>query len=258
MKLIVLAATAAVLLGGCGDDNDGAGPPPSTTAEASSETTEADNAAIDYLDLLAENDLGSMTRMLELATPGSPAHLYATHQIAVVRLAGTTPSISTSGGDDAVEMCYRTLDAAGNEIEECNTFAGFETDQGTGLLESFTVDDVNIRERITAGAPQSGDGVTVQVRSSYQTARGDLAVNVDISNARPGPIAVADYEWAYVGPDNRQVAPSEEGLAGPDIEPGATAGFVALFPQTVVGGTLRFVAFADDFGTEIRFDVPTA
>ena len=259
MKLIAVAAAMVIVpLIGCGGDDDTSRPAPSTTKEPTSDTSEAEDLADEYLGLLAENDLGGMSRMLEMATPGSPAHLYATHQIAVVRMAGDAPSTSTTGEDGSVELCYPTLDGAGNQVEECNTFAGFEINQSTGLLEWFTVDGVNIRERITAGAPATGHGVTVHVRSSYQAASGDLVVNVDISNARPGPIAVADYEWAYIAPDGRQIAPSEEGYAAPDVEPGATAGFVAVFPQTVVGGALRFVAFADDFATEIRFDVPTA
>ena len=32
-------------------------------------------------------------------------------------------------------------------------------------------------------------------------------------------------------------------------------GHVVAFEQVGLGGTLRFVAFADDFVTEVRFDV---
>jgi hypothetical protein len=65
-------------------------------------------------------------------------------------------------------------------------------------------------------------------------------------------VDVADYDWSLVTSDGRQVAPSEQWLApAPSVEPGATAGHGVLFEQVGLGGTMRFVAFADDFRTEI-------
>jgi hypothetical protein len=198
-----------------------------------------------------------MGGMLDLASEGSPAWLYATHQIAALRsVGGPGASTDVSVDGDSIVLCQSVLDASGNETEDCNTFAGFALDGDR--LSDFSIDGVPMADRIRSGEPAgaAADGVTARIVTAYQTARGDLALNLDITNGRDTALAVADYEWAFITSDGRQVAPSElfAGMS-PNVEPGATAAHVVYFEQAPLGGTLRFVAFADDFASEVRFDV---
>jgi hypothetical protein len=70
--------------------------------------------------------------------------------------------------------------------------------------------------------------------------------------------ATRSFEWVLVTADGRQVESSELGPSALSqiIPPGTTATQFVRFGQVPLGGTLRFVAFADDFETEIRFNVP--
>lgn len=255
----------AAVLGACGDDGDGAAdsgsPAPLPSGQATtttpSESASATDVADDFLQLLASGDLARMGGMIDLATEGSPAWLYATHQIAALRSAGGPGgSTDVSVDGDSIVLCQPVLDASGNETEDCNTYGDFALDRDR--LSDFSIDGVPMADRIRSGDPAgtAADGVTARIITAYQTARGDLALNLDITNGRDTVVAVADYEWALITSDGRQVAPSQL-FAGqsPDVEPGATAAHVVYFEQAPLGGTLRFVAFADDFATEVRFDV---
>lgn len=265
-RRVVAIALIAAALAACGDDGDGgasdAGSPAPLPAGQATTTTPPESAsgtglAKDYLQLLASGDLARMGGMLDLAAEGSPAWLYATHQIAALRSAGG-PGASTDVGveGDSIVLCQPVLDASGTETEDCNTYANFTLDGD--WLSDFSIEGVPMADRIRSGDPAgaAADGVTARIVTAYQTARGDLALNLDVTNGRDTALTVADYEWAFITSDGRQVAPSEL-FAGqsPDVEPGATAAHVVYFEQAPLGGTLRFVAFADDFATEIRFDV---
>ncbi len=266
-RRVAAIALIAAALAACGDDGDGGGaegsgsPAPLPSGQATTttppESASGTDLAEEYLRLLASGDLARMGGMLDLATEGSPAWLYATHQIAAQRSAGG-PAASTdvSVEGDSIVLCQPILDASGNETENCNTFGDFALDGDQ--LSGFSIDGVPMADRIRSGDPAGAeaDGVTARIVTAYQTARGDLALNLDITNGRDTVLAVADYEWAFITSDGRQVGPSElfAGMS-PDVEPGATAAHVVYFEQAPLGGTLRFVAFADDFATEVRFDV---
>jgi hypothetical protein len=265
-------ASALLTLGACGNDSEenrvGATVPPGSPPEATTiparPTTTApptpDDAVTQYFDLLATADLSRMGGMLEVAAEDSPAHLYATHQIALVRassqLVRRPSATSTWAGNDSVEQCIDGYDdITGEAIEECTVFADFE--QVDEHLTSFTVDGQPISERISSGEAAEADGVSVRVVTAYQTSAGDLFLNVDITNNRDGRLIVEEYDWVLITADGRQVEsdPMASGLTS-DIEPDATAATTAVFLQTSLGGTLRFVAFSDDFETQIRFEVP--
>ena len=62
-------------------------------------------------------------------------------------------------------------------------------------------------------------------------------------------------QWVLVAGDGRQVspAPNAVNMSPGMVQPGDTAGRIAAFEQVGLGGTLRFVAFADDFVTASTF-----
>lgn len=262
LAVIAVAALAAA----CASEAEGpeAGRPESTVtppgAEEATTTSEAaegiPDAARAYFEAFATDDLSRMGAMLDASVEGSPAALYATHQIAFTRAIGPGFGTTVDASDTEIVLTATYFDLSGNEVDESTTYADFAVEGDK--LAGFTVDGVPIADRIRGGAPEgtSGDGVTVRIVTAYQTARGDLALNVDIANGRESVVEIADYEWSLVTPDGRQVGLNEElAVVPPSVEPGATAGHIVVYEQVGLGGTLRFVAFADDFATEIRFDV---
>lgn len=268
-RVVTGVLVVTLVLAACSDDSDddrvGATVPPGSAPQEAADQDETDdndepedapdNAARQYFDLLATGELSRMGGMLELAPENSPAQLYAIHQIALVRADPFRDGIAATNEwhNGSVEQCSEAIDASGDIVEECFTFADFEL--ADGLLASFTVDELPIAERISAGEAVEADGVSARVVTAYEAARGDLFLNVDVTNNREEPVSLAEYGWVYTTADGRQVEPADFGLAS-DIGPGATAATTVTYLQTPIGGTLRFVAFADDFLTEIRFELP--
>ncbi|HEY8526933.1 MAG TPA: hypothetical protein VIL48_18315 [Acidimicrobiales bacterium] len=214
---------------------------------------------VEYFEAFAADDLAYMQAVLDHAAEGSPAALYATHQIAVTRALGPDGVPTTVDvDDDTIVLRATATDPSGQEVELSATFGDFEMDGDR--LSTFTVDGVPLADRIRVGDPAgvSGNGVTVRIVTAYVTPRGDLWLNVDIANTRGDVVEVADYDWALVTPDGRQVDPSENVCCptAPSVGPGATAGHVVAFEQVGLGGTFQFVAFSEDFMTEIRLEVP--
>jgi hypothetical protein len=200
-----------------------------------------------------------MATMPDNSVEGSPAALYATHQIAIVRSLGPSDTeTAVDVGEDSIVLRTTSYDANGNEVEEATTYSDFDVERDR--LVGFAVDDVPMADSIRAGDPAgaSGDGVTARIVTAYTTSRGDLALNVDVTNTRSEVIELSDYEWSLITPDGRQVGPSENICCpvAPSIQSGATAGHVVYYEQVGLGGTLQFVAFTGDFETEIRFDLP--
>jgi hypothetical protein len=264
--LLLFALTAVA----CGDDD---GPSvtdaPAADADADGTTTstsapdaeDASQVVREYFMLLGANNLGDMPRMLDLSTPGSPAHLYARHQIAGTRALG--PSTATvEFGDDSVETCIDGYNAAGQTEQLCYTYADFTADPDTGLLETFSVNGNPVADRIRAGDEQgaSSQGVTVNVVTAYLTALGDVMLNLDVTNSLTTPLNVTDYDFQYVDTSGRQFAPSQDFFSQlpSEIQPGATAPVLAAFSQAPFGGTFTFVGFTNEFMTGVRVEVPVA
>jgi hypothetical protein len=272
--VVVLLVVAAIAAGMGDEDNtdtadrpDSTVTPPAaqpaegdtpTTAEAAEPTSDVPEAARNYFEALASEDLSRMGAMVDNSVEDSPAALYAVHQIATLRGLGTQFGTTMDVGDDTIALTTITgYDNSGTEQTETTTYGGFtvEGDKLTG----FNVNDTPVADRIRAGGdPVTVDGVSVRVVSAYHSAVGNLILNVDVTNGRQGPIELSDFEWLLVTADGRQVSPAPEAvnMSPGTVQPGATAGRIAGFEQVGLGGTLRFVAFADDFVTDVRFDVP--
>lgn len=263
--------TFAMTVAACGGDDrpaveetasaEGNGEATTTSTTAEPDKQDPSELARDYFDILGRDDLGEMAGMLDLATPGSPAHLYAQHQIAFTRALGSLPG-TTEVRSDAIEMCSELLDENGQTRQECYIYADFEANADTGLLESFSVDGNPIDGRIAAGDPEgvTEQGVTVKVVTAFQATRGNMAINADVVNNLSTPVDVAEYDFEYVDADGRQYAQAPFVFSNlpSTIQPGATASAVGLFEQAPFGGTFTFVGFTNDFATEIRISVPVS
>jgi hypothetical protein len=209
---------------------------PTAQAAGSDPPSGPADVVVEFFDLLARNDPSTMPRMLELATEGSPAHLYAQHQIAGVRRRGSFPPA----------------------VERCTVFADFQVNAETDLLEGFSVDGDQVADRISTGQPVTQAGLTAKVTTCYQTAAGDLAVHVDVTNALDASVTLADYDWLYVASDGRQHPTDQTYITAPTVASGATAAHAVLFGQVGAGGELTVVAHPEPMGDEIQFEIPTA
>lgn len=269
-RALAAACLLPLALAACGGGDGGPEVADTPTAEESGadETTttepegqDASEAAEEYFTLLGENNLATINGMLELATLGSPAYLYAQHQIAGTRGFGSQAT-TVEVGDDSIESCAEYLNSAGQDEQTCYTYTDFTANSETGLLETLSVNGLAVAERIRAGDPAgvSEQGVTVKVVTAYQTALGDVIINLDVTNSLTTPITIADYEFQYVDPTGRQFAPSQDFYSQlpTEIQPGATAPVLAAFSQAPFGGAMTFVGFTNEFATEIHVEVPVA
>lgn len=106
--------------------------------------------------------------------------------------------------------------------------------------------------------PVTHGGITATVTTAYRTTAGDLAVNVDITNALDAPVTLADYDWLYRAPDGRRHTADQTYVSAPTVAPGATAAHAVLFSQVEGGGALTVIVHPEPMGEDIRLDLPTA
>lgn len=262
MKRIGILMVAALALGACSGDD---GPQVSQTADdttaGESTTTTATTApdapaedTVAYFEAFVGNDPNMMQDMLEHSKEGSPAYLYAQFQIDVATLApGPAAAESIDVGEDTI-----TISGPGQNGQTTDTvFGDFEADR-TGKLVQFSVDNHPIEGRIAGGTQGSANGITVTVRSAYQSLQSNsLTIVVDVANTTAGPFNDSAFESPYIAPDGRQFAIDQQsGLPSLTVQPGATAMTALTYPTAPIGGRLVFKGFLDDFFTEVSVEVP--
>jgi hypothetical protein len=171
---------------------------PSTTGAETEQSDGVPDAARSYFEAFATMDLSRVGAMLDNSVEDFPAGLYAVHQIANIRAIGTPLGTSMTVGDDTIVFKSTTGYAPdGAEQTETLTYGNFAV-QGDKLT-GFNVNDTPVADSIRAGGdPVTADGVTVRIVTAYHTARGDLFLNVDMTNGRQGVLNVSSYEWAPV------------------------------------------------------------
>jgi hypothetical protein len=233
-----------------------------STMSLSTATTEKPRPAEiakEFFTLLSGNDLKMMGLMVDLAEPGSPAHAYAVHQIARRRAGGVPESSIAEVRDGDIKSCADVVGTDGTPQEFCNVFSDFTFNAKSGKLESFSGDGQPIDSRIKSGDPAGAtdQGVTVRLVTVLKGAEGWLVLNLEVENGSTTPLAVADYDSEYIGPDGQQFFPAINFVTNlpKEIQPGATAPSMVLFDTRDLGGTYTFVGFANDSLTEIRIDV---
>ncbi len=251
-----VVATAFAVLAAC---SSGEGPQVavddsiSTTTEIGSTTAaEVENsseAAREYVELLASGNAGRMERLLELSEPGSLAHSYAIHQLA----------IATADRDAGLPTLSHNIDVEGNTItliavdpgtgEENNTvYSDFKADQDSGRLTSFSVNGLDVAPRliVPSGQRASEGGVNMVVKSAYQTVDDVLFVTFDVENTTNGTVNINSYTSVYIDSKGRQVQAA--GAGGPvEVRANATAAGYVFFPQAEVGGDFILEGFTENF-----------
>lgn len=266
MKCRSAAVAVLIALGACSSDN---GPsvgveepsPSTTTTESSTTTTKVDNAseaAKEYVEVLGSYDPGTMAQLLELSEPGSLAHNYAIHRIAVVtadRDAGMMipPDDVVEEEGDAI-----TLTARNPETDEEFTYvySDFKADPDSNRLTSFSINgnDVASRLLISSGQTDSAGGVNLTLKSAYQAVYGGLTVTFDIENTTDRTVNVNTYSAVYIEPGGRQV--QAEAAGGPvELRAGANAAGYVIFPDSEIGGEFILEGSTDDFMEGFEFTV---
>jgi hypothetical protein len=256
---VLVVSAALFVAAGCGDDGVAvteATDSPEDTATNTTTTTVVEDpsaAAEDYFRAFASSRDPEIEQMERLSEPGSRAHAYAVHQIAVVRSSAQLEDpAEITVNEDTIDL--RSLDENGEPYT--TTYGDFEVDPDSGKLVNFTVNGESLESRLVVGGqPASANGITVSPVSAYETITSDrLWVVVDVSNAAGQPFASAVHQADYVNRDGSQQTAAE--YAGPDeIQAGATATNLMIFNSSSPGGTLFFEGYLDDFGTEVRVEV---
>lgn len=198
---LLAAATAsalALVVAGC-------------SSGASNAPDEAQQKVVEeYFNAFATQKSTTMEPMLKASAEGSPAHIYAQHQIGAVTAqesAGEGPEpdvVEYSSG----EVKYRAKlpeDATEQEVADATSvYSGFEFSPEGQLTTWTTSDGGALASRISLQSGKAeADGVTVQLKTSYVTNGGDLALTYDVKNK--GKKKVSVYMKGYQNADGREV-----------------------------------------------------
>lgn len=215
---------------------------------------DGDGPVVRYLEAFVTSRASDMQAMLEVADAGSPAAVYAELQIATVSALQQEgfpqdPSRLTPT-DTGFELCSGDVTQEG----ACNHFADLEVVDG--MLRSFTVDDVAIADRLAAGGQvaQQAD-TTVELIGAYHSVQADsLIVALDVTNGADTTLMLNPYTAEYVTMEGRQVTAAD--AFGPiDLRAGVSAYVVLAFPAQGVGGTVYLTGSADDFMTDLEWEL---
>lgn len=215
---------------------------------------EPEEAARRYFEAFATYRPADMQQMLEEATAGSPAAVYAEVQIAYVSALQQEGIPAQSSRftvtDTGVELC--SDDGAGGRV--CTQFETLRVD--SGKLQSFTVDGVEIAERLAAGGQVAQQGeATVELVGAYHSVQADsLVVALDVRNGSDQTLNLNPYSAEYVTVDGRQVT-AADAFAPIDLRPGVSAYVALAFPAQGVGGTVYLTGYGDDFSSELEWEL---
>jgi hypothetical protein len=220
--------------------------PPSLTAPS------PPPAALTYFQALATGDPDEMQAMLDAAAPSSPAHTYATIQIARAR-ANRDHGFPSEPHEvevtpDGVKLC-----SVYGEEADCDSFTALAVSDGN--LTEFFLSDIPIAERVRPGGQVVQDGpVTITVHGAYHSpASNNLIVPFDMTSSEPVSVAINATE--YVGPDGRQAQASGTGPV--QLRAGATATMYASVEGGALGGTIYVVATSEDYQRQWELALPT-
>lgn len=235
----IAVATASILLvAGCSSSGEASGESPNSQG--------ADNTAVlgKYFNAFATDKSSTMAPMLEASEPGSPAYLYAQHQIngaTASEAAGNSAKPATVDVTDTTVTMKQDVatDATDAQIKEAtNVYSSFQYSTA-GLIQTWTADPGGpLAGRISAqSAKGKAGGVAVTLRTAYLTNSGDLSVTFDAKNT--GSKKASLTPTGYVNPDGRQVKVVTTG-GSLDLQPGSFATDALSVTAGKNGGTLIF------------------
>lgn len=243
-------------------------PPAETAPQVEAEADEAeaagaepdgggglDDAARQYFEAFATERADGMAPMLAAAAEGSPAAVYAQVQIAyTAALQQEGWPLDPSGFtvvDTGVELCSDDGSGATN----CTRFEALQL-EGSHLT-SFTVDGVDIAERLASAAPPVEQGQTsVALLGAYHSVQSDsLVVALDVANGSDELVHLNAYTAEYLTTAGRQVT-AADALSPLDLRPGASAYVMLIFAAEGVGGTVYLTGYGQDFVQDFEWEFP--
>jgi hypothetical protein len=229
--------------------------PTTTTTESLGAAGSA--AVTAYFEAFATLDAEKVRAMLANSSPGSLAHSYARHQLAVATAnleAGTPdePQRMQRAGD-TIRLCNADSEGSIDETT-CTAFSEFAVDRASGKLTRFAVDGGTLKGRIALGdgVTQPVDGGHVALISVYRSVSSDsLFVAIDVT-AGETSLSVCPVSSRMVDRDGRQAVATDGIYGTTEIAAGATTTIVLIFPSRDPVGRISF----STCGSDVEVPIP--
>lgn len=243
--MLVVATTMA----GCSEDP---GAEPVADSEASAPVVEQEDvnqAAMDYVEALASQDLATMRRAQKASADGSLAQAYMRHQAngAESMLDGGYPTDAAvevaEGHDDVLRTCYESEDSS---EKDCYEYGDFKVNKD-GELASFTIDGKTLNGRLTVGNgnPTATSLANFVFDSAYIFQNGNLSVSGQIKTKNTKVFIEAGSN--YRSPNGRvRAMSSSSGLS--NFPANSRSAFTAYFNGPIEFGGEMNLVFIEDGG----------
>lgn len=200
-----------------------------------------------FFDAIASSDPEKMAAVTDVAAPGSIAAAYLQEQSDVAN-AGIDAGSPYEGGeaqkvDGGYENCVETGDA-----DSCVTWANLE--QVDGKLAKFTINDVDISDRIAIGdgtSVKASAAAQVEFLSAYKSIQADVVfVNLKVTSGKDA-ISLNSYSATYRGIDKRQSTATGDSTSTTELEADSTAYISLVFKASAIGGTVKLGVYDKNF-----------
>ncbi len=196
-----------------------------------------------YFDAFGTRQIMKMEAMRDFAKPGSPADLYAIHQLAAAE------ATSGDGGGDApdkVTISPTEVTMTSTSVltgdKTTSVYRDFKFDAGGRLVTWSVKGNGPLAPRIKpVKGSVTSDDITVQLQTAYVTNVGDLAVTFKVINKSDSSADVRVTD--YLNPGGKQVRPQ---LTPVVLDPraGAYMQAYAVMSDSKIGGKL-IIDFGD-------------
>lgn len=256
--LVTIFAILALVLTGCGGETSDSKP---ADGDASAKKVENDEPKLANDDIekffkaISSADPDRIEGVKSLAAPDSVAAAYAQQQQDVI-------NAGIDGGVPQDESTLKKVDKGyencpSGQPDSCIVWDDFEA--ARGKLAKFTVDDIDITDRISIGdgsTKKAGDLATLEFRSAYKSVQsGHVFVSVLVTSSNE-KINIGSYEATYRGVDKRQsTAVDVSGLTELDADSVATLAMV--FKAAEVGGTVKVRIMNSEYANEQIVEIKT-
>lgn len=188
LAALATGAVALLVLAGCAGD--------SSTSQSSADPQDT---LTRYFESFAASDPATREAMRAEAKVGSPADVYALHQIALARVSGHVAQGTAVISPNQVVITRET--STGTDVRDVYTDFEFDPD---GRLVTWSVEGAGpLEPRIwRLNERLSVDGLTFELQTAYRTNAGDLALTYRATNLTDRQVVVAVR--GYVSPEGRQ------------------------------------------------------
>jgi hypothetical protein len=249
--LIAMVLVLVVVLGGDDEDPQGEVSDASTSSVATTPPTDPSTPvapdlipmaaadALEYFEVYGTQDPAQLGRMVELASPDTPARFYAIHQQTLAQIdPQRNAPLGVSLAGEQIEACPADPATGG-----CVRYSGFAKD-AEGRITHFDINDTALRDRIAVGGANevTAGGMRIAVITRYVSVSDRLFLAYRITN--DGGTPVDPVSVRYLTPSGETVEPDNDTFRTP-VAPGATQIAAAAFPTTAAGGTLAVTSTSD-------------